>query len=224
MIALLSMDIYNILWNALSYYIIFNITYYLSNFVLFVSDCWGIYASKKINHRMQDMIAVYKKCLSCVLINTLIASIGPSVLMAWSQHGNNEFFSPGKCITDIALSLILIDILLYICHRIFHIPFLYKLFHKKHHEITAPVGFSSLYMTITDFYFGNILPTFLPMYLMGAHPITTHIWLIGVIINTTFFAHSGYYIADYHDKHHSLFNKNYGAHIFMDKLFGTYSD
>ena len=219
-----SNNLCEILWQTLEYYLIFNISYYLSNAILFLIDYYDLLFDWKINNSRNSVIDIYKKCISLVLFNTLIASIVPCFIMAWTQVNNIHYFSIGKCLFDLVVSIFLVDIFLYIMHRIFHIPYIYQNFHKKHHEIISPVGVSALYMTTTDFYFGNTLPTFLPLYILGAHRITTIIWLIGVIINTTFFAHSGYSVANYHDKHHLLFNKNYGAHVFMDKLFGTYSD
>lgn len=220
----LSNNLYTILRQTFEYYLIFNLSYYLSNAVLFLTDYYNLFFHQKINTSQNNIIDVYKKCIPSILFNTLIASVVPSFIMAWAQIDNTRAFSIGKCIFDLIFSIILVDVFLYIMHRIFHIPYLYQTFHKKHHEIISPIGFSSLYMTTTDFYLGNTLPTFLPMYIMGAHRITTIIWLVGVIINTTFFAHSGYWMANYHDKHHSLFNKNYGADVFMDKLFQTYSN
>ena len=223
----ISYDMIEAIW----YYLLFNITFYLSNAILFVLDYYQIIPDEKINIQdNQSILSIYKKCLPCVLFNTLIASWLPCLIMAWYKSDTNTTntaiseFSLVKCVFDILISMPIADVFLYTSHRLFHIPFLYKKFHKQHHEILTPIGLSAVYMTTTDFYFGNILPIFLPMYIMNAHTITIKIWLVMIILNTTFLAHSGYRVANYHNKHHSLFNKNYGAHVFMDRLFGTYSD
>lgn len=212
----------DILLEALVYHTIFNVCYYVSSLFAFVLDYFGLMDNNKIQNDTNTMF-YYKKCIGCVMRNTLLAPILPSLLFAYYGSTYVDDFCIYKCISDIFVSVILVDILLYSLHRILHIPYLYKLFHKKHHEIVAPVGFSAVYMTLTDLYIGNALPVYLPMYIVGAHPTTIKIWLIITIVNTIFISHSGFDILDFHDKHHSLFNKNYGIDIFMDRLFGTHS-
>ena len=78
-------------------------------------------------------------------------------------------------------------------------------------------------MTFIDFYIGNILPVYLTLYIVGAHPFTIKLWLVFTTANTVIFSHGGFDLVDFHDKHHMMFNKNYGIDIFMDKLFGTHT-
>jgi len=217
--------ILSIIADGSTYYLLFNIVYYVTSLILFLVDYYRLFIDSKVNETNEaaDMMATYKKTIPNVVFNTSIALILPAILIAISKYGDEREFSYQRCAFDILISILLLDIFFYMLHRLFHIPALYKRFHKKHHEILSPVGFSSLYMTITDFYFGNLLPGYLPMFIVGAHPITIKIWIVMAILNTILLAHSGYWVANYHDKHHSLFNKNYGANIFMDKLLGTYS-
>lgn len=172
----------------------------------------------------EECMNTYNKVLGTVMMNTFIYSI-PIVLFGgyYDMYIGDDIFMIKKCLIDLFFGLFCIDPLFYICHKLLHTKYLYSLFHKKHHEITKPVGISALYSTGFEFYFGNILPIFLPLYLVRAHPITVKIWMLIVIINTVVFAHSGYKkLADFHDKHHEHFNKNYGTDIFVDKIMDTY--
>ncbi len=226
MLLTLSNNWYSILSETMVYYFILNFVYYLANGILFLLDYYRMFTNKKINESVTTIkiINLYRKCVPTVLINTFVSSLLPMFMISWYQSAEIAPFLLSKCTIDIAISIVLLDVFLYAAHRIFHIPFLYQNFHKKHHEIQTPVGLSALYMSVSDFYFGNVLPIFLPMVILGAHPNTVKIWMVAAILNTTFLAHSGYVVANYHDKHHSLFNKNYGANIFMDRLLGTYGE
>ena len=94
--------------------------------------------------------------------------------------------------------------------------------HKKHHEIIAPIGASAIYMTLVDLYIGNILPVYIPMFILSAHHNTILLWIVMTTINTVTKAHSGFEgLSNFHDKHHSSPMHNFGLGIFMDKLFGT---
>lgn len=210
-------------YNTFVYYLLFNFVYYLSSGILFLIDYFNFFPHQKIQSNSKNLMDSYKKCLSCVIKNTLLYPILPIFLFTWYETTEEKQFDIIKCVLDIIFTMIIADILFYTIHRVFHIPLLYKYFHKKHHQIVAPIGISAVYMTPVDLYIGNILPIYIPLLVLGAHPITTKIWIIITTVNTIIFAHSGFKgIADFHDGHHSLFNKNYGTNLFMDKLFGTY--
>lgn len=212
----------NILKISAINYFLFNIVYYLVSGALFLIDYFGFFQNEKIQ-KNSKVISYYIKCAPCVIFNTIIGMMIPSVLTGIYDFYYDEEFNLFKCIFDLFFSTFLTEISFYTIHRILHIPYLYQLIHKKHHQIIAPIGFSAAYMSIADLYIGNILPISLPMLLINAHPITIKIWIVVTTINTIIFAHSGYEkIAIFHDKHHSLFNKNYGTNLFMDKMFKTH--
>ena len=212
-----------IFYNTVINYLLFNFVYYLTSGVLFVIDYFGFFISNKIQNT-QEYLDYYKKCLPCVLVNTLLYVLLPCSILGYYEYYQTKLFTVRDCIFDLTAAVILTDIFFYTVHRILHLPYFYAVFHKQHHEIVAPVGLSAVYTTLIDFYIGNIFPVFLPMYILDAHVITIRIWLVIITLNTVLFAHSGFGIADYHDKHHSLFTKNYGTNLFMDKLFHTNYD
>ena len=214
--------LYQIFYNALTNYLLFNFFYYITSAILFVIDYFGLFQANKI--QKSDYLEYYKKCLPCVMINTLFYVILPSFLLGIYEFYYTIPFSILACIFDIVAATILTEIFFYTIHRMLHIPYFYKRYHKQHHQIIAPIGLSAAYMSLVDFYVGNILPIFLPLIILNAHIITIRIWITMITINTVVFAHSGFGIADFHDKHHSSFNKNYGTSFFMDKIFRTNHD
>jgi sterol desaturase/sphingolipid hydroxylase (fatty acid hydroxylase superfamily) len=165
----------------------------------------------------------YRKAINVVLKNSLIHIIPACLFLGVYEYGYSGDFSFLKFCFDVLVSRILVDIFFYSIHRLLHKNFFYHALHKKHHEITTPVGITSIYMTITDLYIGNILPIYLPLLILNSHPLTVKFWMIATTLNTVVFAHSGFKkIAEAHDYHHSHFSKNFGTDLFMDRLFGTY--
>lgn len=215
--------LFDILYYALGGYSLFNLTFYISGGILFLID----YLRKLINYKIQqsDLMLNYKKCIGTVLCNTVIATIPLSMIFGYYEHNYTSSFNIYHLFLDMAIARVLTEILFYGMHRILHFEPFYKYFHKKHHEIIAPIGISAVYMTVTDFYLGNVLPIYLPMIIIKAHPLTIKIWCVITTLTAIIGGHSGFkYISESHDYHHSLFNKNYGTGLFMDKLLGTYKN
>lgn len=220
------MFLLDILYNGFINYLIFNLTFYLSNTLLFIIDYFQLFTKSKIQkYKIMSTNVVmdtYKKAIYTVLQNSLLYTIPVFVFLGAYDTIYKNDFSIIKFCYDIFIARILIEILFYLIHRIFHSSFFYQRVHKKHHEITTPVGITSIYMTLPDLYIGNILPVYLPLFILYSHPLTIKFWIIATTINTVIFAHSGFEdISHSHDYHHSRFDKNYGTDLFMDKLFGT---
>lgn len=209
--------------DALFYYIYINLFYYLIGGITFMVDYYNIFIEKKIQiDKINNIMPTYTKIMPQVLLNTFIYLIPFCIYGGIYDANYEDAFSVKKCVIDLLISIPLIDIFFYVCHKMFHTKFLYQ-YHKKHHEIIAPVGISALYMSPLDLYLGNIIPSILPAYLLHYHPITVKILIFVAIINTIAAAHSGFKrISEFHDYHHSMFNYNFGIDIFMDRLFGTY--
>lgn len=215
------LQILNIFFN---FYVLFIASFYGPALLLLLFDYITFLPNFRID-RKTNIINTYKKCINTVLINTFLSSIPPILFLSifiYTFDLDKQQFIFSKMFLDVVCATILVDITFYMMHRLLHTRILYKRFHKKHHEITEPVGISALYMTTMDMYFGNILPIYLPLMIMFPHKITLQFWLVFTTVNTVFGAHSGYVkIGTFHDDHHKLFCKNYGTDIFMDKLFGT---
>ncbi|XP_031550953.1 fatty acid hydroxylase domain-containing protein 2-like [Actinia tenebrosa] len=113
----------------------------------------------------------------------------------------------------------------YYSHRLFHHPKLYKYFHKKHHEWTAPIGIVSIYAHPLEHIISNLTPILMGPMIMGSHIATTWMWFC-LAITSTNISHSGYHFPflpspEAHDFHHLKFNQNYGVLGVLDRLHGT---
>lgn len=210
----------DIIYNAFSNYILFNVTFYLSNSILFIIDYYKLFDNLKIQHK--DTLPIYKKCIATVMKNTFVATIPLTIYFGYYESNYSEPFYIYICIRDLFVSRLVTEVLFYSIHRLAHIPTLYHFVHKKHHEITTPIGISTVYMTLLDFYFANVLPIYFPVLMLKSHPLTIKLWSVGTTLAAIIGGHSGIkYIADSHDYHHTLFTKNFGTDLFMDNLFGT---
>ena len=126
-------------------------------------------------------------------------------------NSSNKQFSVYDTLKDLLISSFLIDPFFYFFHKCFHNKYLYK-YHKVHHEIKNPYGFSSFYMHELDFMFGNVLPSFIPLIILSSTSTTVKIWIFITVTNTVLISHSGFdKISNFHDNHHKYTYYNYGA-------------
>jgi len=124
------------------------------------------------------------------------------------------------------------DYIIYWSHRIFHLPFLYKNFHKLHHTYKQPTAFSVTAIHPVEFVFNQCI-YIAPMFLLPVH------WVpFSFILMYTYYHgiidHSGITFKRqwwqpwqpdciFHDNHHQYFHVNFGFNIeYWDKLHGTY--
>ena len=126
------------------------------------------------------------------------------------------------------------DFLFYWLHRLMHLPFFYKHFHKRHHSFIRPNAITSEYFHPIDFFASGTLPVIASPILFQSHVVLAWVW--------TFFrtweacdGHSGYDLifvpfryfpfrpgAQVHDYHHLNSVGNYGSMtVFWDWLCGT---
>ena len=189
-------------------------------YMTFLASYWGsvgfyMHMSKKYN---QDYDLTHKKVreinakhVPTVLFNVHIATLPVAFVFDMFVNYKGLPFSWPIAIRDLALISITNLFTFYAGHRLFHTKYLY-MFHKVHHELKRPTAMTSLYMHPIDFWFGNILPIYLPAFLLSSHPYTVLMWLI---YSTTHFVgtHSIYCIGGHHRGHHDNGNSKYGVSV-----------
>jgi sterol desaturase/sphingolipid hydroxylase (fatty acid hydroxylase superfamily) len=211
----------------LDYYYLIVGTYAITSLICFVLDIipYTPFKNNKINKTLTrgELLNLYKRYLPRVLFNLTIAMLPTVYLYNTFPIVTKSPFSIIRFIKEFIVTYITTDILFYTTHRIMHIPIIYKFSHKKHHEVHVPIGMSAIYTDTFDFYLGNIIPSFLPAYLIMTNPLSFKIWIVNILINTVSISHSGYKNwSEFHDIHHTQFRYNYGINVFMDRLFNTY--
>ncbi|XP_050308546.1 methylsterol monooxygenase 1-like [Anthonomus grandis grandis] len=166
--------------------------------------------------------ATVSSLLSCYIYNGGYCTVYYDI----SEYGWLYF------ILQFPLIFIYQDYLTYWLHRIYHLPFLYKNFHKLHHKYKQPTAFSvtaihpveSLHIQITlatPLFFAPIhwFPFYASAFYAYYHGIIDH---SGVNFKS-FWWQPWQPDAIFHDNHHQYFHVNFAFNIsFWDKLHGTY--
>jgi fatty acid hydroxylase domain-containing protein 2 len=144
-----------------------------------------------------------------------------------------------EMLCHLIVCVIVEDFMFYWSHRILHTPFLYKRFHKQHHEFTVLTGCSlaAEYTHPVESLVGNILPVMLGPLLTCCHLSTLALWIVIRMLKTCD-AHSGYRFkyspfsfcfplnpAERHDFHHETGKGSFGSFFLVwDAWCGTDAD
>lgn len=208
---------------VLLYWAIGSVSFY--SFGLFIEKVIKKNASltKKLNVRVkqvkkQTFPAFTAKSIIMGEIQSLIAAliilyVAPEVNRGNSLLLNFQWF---------LMRIIVFDFCFYVTHWLLHQKYFLKI-HLKHHQFSDISSFVAGYKSLTEYIIVTIMEC-LPIFLLGYDITQLCAWIIiGNIYNleghsslSIFFIHS-----DFHDLHHTSFNKNYGINGFWDKVFNT---
>jgi len=163
-----------------------------------------------------------RKCVKVVLFNQLFVLLPTLYVLnyIWPIEFNT-IISPIAVLITLIKVFISGEILYYYVHRLLHYPSIYKCIHKVHHEYVTPIGISSLYCHPIEMLIGNTLTLLGPLYWWNADGFTLYLGIeLGFFESVA--DHSGYDTKGaFHDKHHQLFNCNYGSMRLLDFIHGT---
>ncbi|KAH6971452.1 hypothetical protein BKA56DRAFT_635573 [Ilyonectria sp. MPI-CAGE-AT-0026] len=113
------------------------------------------------------------------------------------------------------------DTCMYWQHRLFHVPFLFNLTHKKHHRYTIPTPFSAYAFDPFEAWFMS-----LPIYAYS------FIWPMSRLAQLAMFSYTNIWTfllhddrSQFHTVHHKNVKLNFGQYLpLWDYLAGTYAD
>lgn len=172
---------------------------------------------------------------SCVVLNSVVMWTGWALFRArWLEVVGDA--PVWRCFTDAALLVVVMDLAMYLTHRIAHVPLFYRHVHAVHHRYDRPrpltlfvlhpvevLGFGSLWIIVLclhGFSLGGMLlyltlnTTFGLLGHAGVEPFPRRWveWPVARWIGTSTF----------HARHHQRGQSNYGFYTALwDRLFGT---
>mgnify|MGYP006433080427 CR=1 FL=1 len=167
------------------------------------------------------VVFLIKKTYKNVLTNVMILPIFVLYSLRYFPQIYSIQFDIITCLRDSVLNYVSIDLFFWSFHRLLHVPFLYKIFHRKHHEIIKPIGFTALYAHPVDFLLTNFPPILILLIMLKAHYFTFYLWAFFGTFNTVYISHSNTCEIKFHLIHHQTFIYNYGTNLIMDKLLKT---
>ena len=196
------------------YFNFFN-TYTLTSLTCFIIEYFYPNIREKVISK-NELLKNYKIMIPTVFFNLI--TIYPFFNFFMYYHRllkyNNNYF-----IINFILWLFTTDILFYSIHRLFHTRKLYFL-HSKHHNFKYTHGIGAIYASFPDFFFANIIPISVPLYLFSIPYDHCKYIVIFSSFTTVFISHSGFRFLKDHLIHHIKSKVNYGI-FFTDKVLNT---
>tara|TARA_B100001094_G_scaffold175218_1_gene169408 strand:- start:1594 stop:2295 length:702 start_codon:yes stop_codon:yes gene_type:complete len=138
-------------------------------------------------------------------------------------------YNINRSIPKTIIHMLFSDYLFYILHRIMHLSYFYKKYHKQHHEYKITFALVNHYIDLNEL-IAFLFPIVLPAVLLNVH--VYDLYFVSFIFNfAQGYAHSGYnfkflnkiFDSNHHDLHHTHFNCNYAALTKIpDLTFNTY--
>lgn len=167
-----------------------------------------------------------------IICNCLVMLIGVFLWKnAWIEVGSS--LSPVLVLSEVFALILLMDFFMYLFHYAAHLPWAYKLLHRKHHE-HVNTNFLSLFVLhpAETIGFGLMILALLVFYNFSVVSITFYL-MINLVWGTIGHLNKEFFPARFdrlfvgttrfHNQHHRDETKNFGFYTSIwDRLFGTY--
>jgi sterol desaturase/sphingolipid hydroxylase (fatty acid hydroxylase superfamily) len=209
---------------------------------------YQFYRKRFILKKLQPAFPQRKQILSEIKysMSTLIiyAAFGVAVLYAkhygitriydnWRQYGVIYFF------LSLPIMILINDAWFYWTHRLLHVPFLYRLAHRVHHQFENPTPWAAFaFHPLEALLQAGILP--LIVFTIPCHPIMIflfilHLFVINILGHLGYETYPKWFLksrffrwvntSTNHNYHHQKFHGNYGFYYtFWDRLMNTFYD
>jgi sterol desaturase/sphingolipid hydroxylase (fatty acid hydroxylase superfamily) len=171
-----------------------------------------------------------------ILVILPMCFIAPPVLEYVGITAYGPLPSLSRLAVDLVFCMLIEDIFQYAFHRMLHLPSLYPLIHKVHHEWTTPFAMAASYAHPAEVFI-LALAAFAGPLMCRPHLCSFFLWLLVRQMDAVK-THSGwawpgvdhvlrhvpfYEGAVFHDFHHRSFIFNYASRFsFIDIFFGTF--
>jgi len=186
----------------------------------------GRRSTSRARHPRQDLYASVN-----ILVSSLFAAVVGGCISAGRTRvvcDGNPLASAGGVARSFALSVLWQSVVEYYWHRVMHLPRVYRAMHKIHHFHKSPAPFDDLCIHPAEA-FGYYVILYSTVLVVPQH-LTAFLLYMALMGTCGVLDHSGVvlavpgYAVVHHDKHHELFECNFGfPFVFMDLLHGTFS-
>lgn len=193
-------------------------------------ETWKCQARRKLPAKFQRKAVLLSSfnltvagVLTGVLIDAIARGLPTPIYMDVAEWGWP--YTIGSTV----LLFILLDAIAFYIHWALHLKFLYKRFHRAHHQYVATTPYVTV--AIHPVVFVSLqVATAIPLFIIPFHVVSIGAVLVYILV-FNIIDHSGVSLdsripwqasSNYHDDHHAHFHVNFGQHlVWWDRLHGT---
>jgi sterol desaturase/sphingolipid hydroxylase (fatty acid hydroxylase superfamily) len=198
-----------------------------SGIYIFVNGFFGLsksqgwfkaYAIERTD-RMKNPPGLLKRTAIEAVVNHIVSQ--PVIMFLLHEYVSSPSTlplpSPFVVLQHMACAKLFNSVFFYWTHRWLHSPYMYRRFHKQHHEYKGTIGVAAEFANPVESLISNVFPTVGYCFFARVHPLIFFVWLSSRLVET-YEAHSGFdfsttllgrcgllhgHAASWHDWHHS---------------------
>jgi len=233
-------DYYDLLMFSLFTVLCHHVVFYSCFFAIAIVDHFNLLQKYKIQKDKYPPQPLVTRAFVDAFVSHFVFFLGHYIITPMFQKFNTTDMraplpSLPRFLGELLIAFAICDAQFYWVHRLLHShPFLYKSFHKRHHEFNVNTSVAAEYATFWDHLVLNHPSALLGPLLVASHPITTGTF-IALRMVESLEIHSGYHFpwspfgffsfihggARFHEFHHSKNVGNYGVFRLWDRVMGT---